>query len=184
MPDIASFSCICKSNNWSIDWDVMYNYCAEYLRPKLFDNDYLSIPENYKLYLFLCDSWWVPDTRITRYKRLWKSFPKEWQINELSLGEEVMITSSEGVRFYGVAEVTASDFTKATYILIRRNPYFMILTQRKDINTEIELTRIFNFTYPPKNNIGNVAGESINWLNLSCNLCPLGDIIIKTGCDA
>jgi hypothetical protein len=172
-PSLCSFSIICREKAWPRDREQMIALCAEHSKPLLFKNIYLA---DYSILLFVSHTSWLEPTVMNRHKKLWKSFPSKWQLDEFKLKPEIEIISKDGVRYAGNIQIDSSLWSKAIQILFQSTQCILIATERKNVYDSDEIRNIFDCAFPRAN---DDQVNSINLLNLCLNLCPLGDIIIN-----
>jgi hypothetical protein len=172
VPDIAALSVMCKEERLPRDLVLMDKSCAERAALLLFDNSVLE--EGYKVWAFLCHGPWQVRSAVVRRKGLWASFPMDWNLNVSRRSDEILFESKDGLRYAGVAQIEADSLFAATQIL-RGNPSCAIIVSKTlDISSEDSVKALFNAAFPVRR---EVAATQVDWLHLSVNLCPLGDIL-------
>lgn len=174
-PEIAAISIVVEEIKLPRDMKVLDKVCVENAIPLIFENTHLA---EYKSWLLLAHEPWQPKSAMVRHKKLWKSLPTSWNIDSLQLFPEVMIESSEGIRYFGVAEVKKETFYNATQILRESRGAAIILSKKNYGESESEIIQLFDYAFPKK---GDLPQNVIDWQNLSVKCCPSHDTVVRVG---
>lgn len=172
-PEIGAASIVVEEKKLPRDLKTLDKVCAENAIPLIFENTFLT---EYKFWLFLAHEPWQPKSAMVRHKKLWKSLPTSWNLDCLQLFPEIMIESSEGLRYFGIAEVKKETFYNATQILRNTRAGAIVLSKRNYGKSESEVIQLFDYAFPKKNELPQNA---IDWQNLSIGCCPAHDIIVR-----
>lgn len=151
---------------------TLYDVAISMVMDNIFRNASLK---EYKVWLFLSHSSWQPKSRLSLYKRLWKSLSDE-ALKQFPIGTEVLFESAEGVRFAGITQVEENTFPLAIELL-RKYSSAIIISREDTIADEQSIKLIFSAAFPAH---GNVQKTSVDWPNLVMNLCQGDSIVIRT----
>jgi hypothetical protein len=172
VPDIAALSVICREEQLPRDLALMDKACVEHAVSLLFGNT--AFDKRYRVWLFLCHGPSQPRSVMVKHKGLWASFPIKWKLNMLCRSDEIVFESKDGLRYAGVAQIGADSLFTATQLL-RANPSCaLIISKRLDVSSENGINALFKSAFPLRR---EVAASRVDWLHLSLNLCPVGDIL-------
>ena len=99
-----------------------------------------KLPE-FKLWCFIGDSTWQDDTRIIRYKRLWKELSsRNIKITHSNSSYEEMLEKDNKLRFFGAKELSELSLESTVNVLaIEHCSYLLALPQQADIKTALSL---------------------------------------------
>ncbi len=147
---------------------------AELLRSHIYANPRLN--NTCSTCLFVAHGGWQPKNRVTLYKGLWKSLPT-MQLDKIRHKTEVLFESAEGIRFAGLAEISSDHLLDAMHFLNRE--ISALIVNNRNIDDE-QTNRVFHAAFPLHH---DVPQTTIDWMSLSTILCPLGDIVIRTGAE-
>ncbi len=170
VPEICILSHLCYASEIPENIGDLDAECSKQTHSMIFNNPFLK---PFKVYLFVAHSSWLQKTRLSLYKKLWKSLPDHWNIFDLSLGNEWLFESESGIRFAGLSEIDPSMFDKAVTILRSHLASVLIMTQVKDFNEEEMVQLLFRTSFP------EIESTGIDWSNLVLHLCVRGDIVIR-----
>lgn len=154
--------------------ELMDKACVEAAAPLLFDNERLG--EGHRVWLFLAHGPWQANSVMVRHRKLWKSFPSAWDLDDFQLCREAMVESRAGVRFAGVAAVSRRGLFTATQILRGANSGALVLSERDYCESEDDLMRLFNAAFP---GAAGAPQEQVDWLSLALACCPSDDVVIR-----
>lgn len=174
VPPLAAVCIVSIEHQLPRELELMDKACVEAAIPLLFANERLS--ENCKVWLFLAHGPWQANSVMVKHRKLWRSFPSAWNLDDFQLCRELMVESHKGVRFMGMAEVSQEGLFTATQILRSGSSGALILSQSDYCESEVDVPRIFNSAFPER---AGAAQEQIDWLNLSLACCPSNDIVIR-----
>lgn len=176
LPRLAGLKVICEDVRWPRSLEAMNAACAEQVKLLLFSS--AARRQAYRVWLFVAYAFWEADSRIVRYRKLWKTMPRELVDCNFHLSPEVLFESKEGVRYAGVALVTSDRFLEATRMLLARDSFALIMSKREGMDTEPRIRELFEAAFPIGKH-GNVG--PVDWQHLAEKLCPLSDVVIKAG---
>lgn len=144
---------------------------------RFLDNDLISIiPNDYSMWLFIIEPDWKPDTRINRYKQLWRTYSPQSLAN-LVLGSEVLFASSEGLRYAGLAEIPRSHLIEGIELTSQCSA---IIITKREINSTAGIEELYRLAFSYQN---STSLSIIDWMMLASSLCPKGDLVIRAGAD-
>jgi hypothetical protein len=122
-----------------------------------------------KMWLFVAHWYWLPQNRITHYKRLWKSNDAA----RLPLGPrsaEVSVSHEKGIRFAGTLQLATKDISSV--IWDETSFSTAVIVSRRDLGLPEEIHRLFASAFP--------GGQgNVDWAGLAATVGPLGDILIR-----
>jgi len=174
IPELAAVCIVATELELPREMELLDKACADYAIPLVFDNPRMN--RDYKVWLFAAHGPWQPNSVMANHYKLWRSFQSEWRLDDLRLGAESMVKSSEGIRFVGLAEVSKAGFFAATQILRRSMSCAIILSARAEISDERSIVQLFNSAFPLYK---GTAESRVDWLSLSLHCCQLGDVVIR-----
>jgi hypothetical protein len=150
------------------------DYCNNYIREVFAEQEFAN---DYKLYLFINIEIKNRNSRIEKYKRVWKLLQEKWQIKEFKKGPEIEVAIKEKVFFSAIAEAGFESVLTALEI-VASNPknYTVIVSKKDNILSEEAVENWFKVAF---NQYSRVDG--IDYFGLSLNLCPEGDIVFRWG---
>jgi hypothetical protein len=167
---ISLIEYICKTTEFPKSIEFLDEFCAMKTLKYIYNNSNLS---NYDSYLFISHSAWIEYNRVSNYKKLWKSLPKEWNISSFVLGSELGFQSKKGVRYAGIARIYKETFLRAIKILRANHTSLIILTENKKFDCEEQINILFKSAFTSE------KISSIDWSNLSLALCKEGNILLR-----
>ena len=176
IPELAAVCIVATEVELPREMELLDKACADYAIPLLFANPRMN--RDYKVWLFASHGPWQPNSVMVNHYKLWRSFPSKWRLDDFRLGPEIMVESSEGIRFAGLAEVSKASFFTATQIVRSESSCALILSARAEICIERGIVQLFNSAFPPGN---GTAQWGVDWLSLSLDCCQLGDVVIRVG---
>src|SRR5205814_7915724 len=88
-----------------------------------------------------------------------------------SLGPEIVFSSSDGIRYAGVAELTDTGTVKAIDYVRKNLSTALILSDREGFESESNIRELFASACPLKKGI---TAWQIDWMTLAAALCPRG----------
>src|ERR671918_629687 len=100
LPRLAGLKIECEDPRPSRDLEAMNAACTDELKNLLARAAVAGL--GYRVWLFVAHAFWQPDSRTVRYKGLWKIAPRELSGSSFRLSAEVVIKSSEGLRYAGL----------------------------------------------------------------------------------
>ena len=153
-------------------WEFYDKRCAEFAYneciKKFFNSDM-------SMYLFICPSSWMKDTKLNRYKRIWR-YLEELQIDGIRLLSEEVYKSKFGIRYAITIEISEVRYSNAIKFL--RKGYCSIiffLNRRITNHTATGLNQtIYKHSFPEIEKY-----SSINLSNVTASLCPEGFSFIR-----
>ncbi len=174
VPDIAAMCIVTTELQLPREMELLDKANADYVAPLLFDNQLIN--DGYKIWLFASHGPWQPNSVMVNHNKLWKSFPSKWTLDNFLLSREVMLESSEGIRFAGVAEVSKNSFLTPIQILRSESSCAIIASKRDYVDSERGVVHLFNSAFPTNN---GVPQTRIDWLSLALDCCSLEDVVVR-----
>ncbi|EKQ53038.1 MULTISPECIES: hypothetical protein [unclassified Clostridium] len=157
------------------DRSAFINSCSGEIKKIL--EKYESI-KNYKLYLFANVEIKNKNSRIERYKKVWKVLKSKWELEGFNSGSEIEIKSGEKAFFSSIAEFKVENLSTALEI-VSSNPkvYSIIASKKEDVLSNKTITSISEVAFNKKNKYV----DEIDYFNLSIHLCQQGDMVFRWG---
>jgi hypothetical protein len=157
---------------WPEDRNRYLTYCENSVQSIFERNEILN---NYKLFLFVIQEIENPNSKVERYKKIWKTIPKSVEIKKFKLGPELEIDQIDKMYFASIAEIDKEDFIRAMEIMQRRLGGCIIFASTKDNMLDSDsISNLFEIGFDAKEN-------EINYLDLALNFCKDGDVIFRWG---
>jgi hypothetical protein len=176
LPRLSALRLICKELSLARDSEAMIRACTEKARLLIFQETVTS--KGYKPWLFMAHGFWKPNTRITRYKKLWKEIEQRYGIDIFRYSVEVEIASPDGLRYATVTELFPENFFVGATILRKNADSILLLTQRQDIETRGEVKVLFDAAYLKAD---QSYDSSVSWARFVAQRCLLGEIVVSAG---
>lgn len=173
-PPLAAVCIVSGEPELPREMELLDKACAQTAAPLLYANERLG--ENYNVWLLLAHGPWQANSVMVKHRKLWRSFPSAWQLDDFHLCSEFMVASHKGVRFVSVAKVNQAGLFTASQMLRSESSGALILSQSNYCDSRDDVMRLFNSAFPGSD---GVAQERIDWLNLSLACCPLNEIVIR-----
>ncbi len=147
---ISLFEVISSSDNFSHSIESLDDNCAKITSKYVFNKLSLS---SYTVFLFISHSAWIKESRISNYKKLWKSLPDNWNIKSLSLGNEYLFRSDKRIKYAGIVKVNKQTYRNALNLLRLSQSNLMVLTHYNNYDSEEKVSKIFNLAFHDKKSI-------------------------------
>lgn len=137
-----------------------------------------EVMNDYNLYLFVVVEVKDKNSRIEKYKKVWKVVQAKWEIDGFNKGIEVEIETMGKVFFSSIAEFKLKDFSRALDIVSSSSEICAIIaSKRENILSQESITDIFKMAFTQQQEYT----DEIDYYNLSINLCPQGDMVFRWG---
>lgn len=145
IPNLSVFSVNSSMINGSNDKNNFLDVCSNEVA-KVFSKD--TLKNQYKLYLFANIEVKNKNSRIEKYKKVWKLLQSEWHLQEFRKGPEIEVNLGERIFYSSIAEFSLDNISTALEI-IARNPqrYTIVATRKNNILTEEFVKKIFNISF-------------------------------------
>lgn len=154
---------------------VFMEVCTKKIK-KIFKND--NLLSEYKLYLFANIEVDNTNSKVEKYKKVWKKIQLKWDVEEFNKGVEVELKIREKYFFSSIAEFNMKDTSTALEIISTiPKTCTIIASKRENILSDSSITNIFRSAF----NEGNEYEDEIDYFYISQNLCPQGDIVFRWG---
>lgn len=152
--------------------------CNEIVR-KIFKN-HKSL-DDYKLYLLANIKLDNPNSKVARYRKIWKLIQKSWDVSEFKLGTELEMNSEDKLYYTSIAQFEFQSFLEVLE-MVSKNPtkYTIIASKNNDLITSESIASIFKLAF---NGYG-IKSDEIDFINLAINLYKREDIIFRWGTDS
>lgn len=175
IPNLSVFSVNASELYDSSDRTNFKNLCTSEIR-KVFINQRLS--EEYKLYLFVSVEVIDRNSRIEKYRKVWKLLQTKWQLSGLNKGPEIEVHVDEKIFFTSIADFRLENLSMVLEI-VSSNPkrYAIIASKKENLLSEKSIKNIFGIAF--NNNRGYM--DEIDYYNLAIHLCPEDDMIFRWG---
>ena len=132
----------------------------------------------YKLYLFANVELMNPNSRVERYKKVWKVLKKTDQIEELILGPEVEMKLDESLFFSSIAQFSLDNLTNVLELISKGWKRCTIFASNKEnILSHETIASLFSFAF----NKNSKFHYEIDYINLMSNICPHEYILFRWG---
>ena len=122
---------------------------------------------DYDVWLLVGTSAWQPDTRITRYRRLWGALKLRGL--EVLCGndfKEFVVEGGSGIKFYGAAALTLSSASSVINIILNeRCSYFACFPKGCDVDRLLK---------------GGWSGEVVSDLSFICRVASSNGFVLKS----
>lgn len=149
--------------------------CIKKIKELFINEDYLS---KYKLYLFVNIEVANVNSKVEKYKKVWKRFQSKWDITEFNKGVEIEMKMEEKLFFSSIAEFNIKDIDTALEIISTIPAMCTIIaSERENILSESSITNIFRSAF----NKDSCYQDEIDYFYISQNLCSQGDIVFRWG---
>ncbi|EEM02292.1 hypothetical protein [Bacillus pseudomycoides] len=132
----------------------------------------------YKFYLLAAIEIKDKNSKIEKYRKVWKALQTKWQLEKFNKGSEVEMEVG-GTTFYSsIAEFCLEELPAAIEIVSSNPKRFTIISSKNsDMLMEENISRIFRKAF----NEYNQWKDEIDYFNLSIHLCPKDDIVFRWG---
>jgi hypothetical protein len=164
---------ICTADSWPLDIGEMFAASSRDLYPVLLESQRRGLVS----YLFVSDSYDIPDTRITRYYKLWK--PRSLPFDVKDFSSEYLSETSDGLRFYGAVKLHEDNFATAMELLTYRSG-IMIMSKTLDVESFSDMTAIFHALYQKHQDRTSLQQGRIHFGSAAIRLCPPCNVLITS----
>ncbi|MEM5672121.1 hypothetical protein AAHB54_13705 [Bacillus cereus] len=130
----------------------------------------------YKFYLLAAIEIKDKNSKIEKYRKVWKALQTKWKLEGFNKGPEVEMETG-GTTFYSsIAEFCLEKLPDAIEI-VSSNPkrFTIIASKNNDIIAEENVRKIFKKAF----NEYNKWKDEIDYFNLSIHLCSKDDIVFR-----
>lgn len=174
VPNLSVFSMIGTMIFSKVDRELFTRLCSGLVTESIIKK--MSFNE-YNFFLFGVVETNNINSRVFKYRKLWKKLERDFDIDNLILGPEVEYLEDERLCYASIAEFNVEEFYKAIHI-ISSNPqkYSIIGSKRKDYRTEGFIKSLLENVY-----INGATKGEIDYFKLALISCPKGDIVFRWG---
>lgn len=118
------------------------------------------------------------NSRIEKYRKVWKSLQTRWRLEDFHKGPELETNLGDKLLYSGIAKFPVESLPIAL-ALVSSDPkkHTIFATKKKNVLTENIIETVANVAF----NLGEEGKDEINYFNLSLNFCPQGDIVFRWG---
>jgi hypothetical protein len=176
LPCIGAFRVVCKELDLPRDSEQMIQACLDAAQSLIFPQ--APSLKGYRLWLFLAHGVEQPDSRITRYKKLWSGIEQQYGVGIFRRELEVEIVSDEGLRYATLTELTIENFFIGMTLLRERRSSALFLSPLLETPTETSITALFWAAFQQEKGLPTA---SVKWPQLIAHRCPLGEILVRAG---
>lgn len=131
----------------------------------------------YKFYLVANVEMTNPNSRIEKYKKVWKTLEGEKGVESIVKGYEVEFTYGEKTFFSSIGEFKIENISEAIRILSMKYFKFTIIATKNDLLSEDMIRDVFDSAFKES----DLKYPCINYLNLCVKLCSRQDIVFRWG---
>lgn len=171
VPELSTFTI----NGTLMDRNEFINECANDINRIFSSSPELS---SYKFYLLANVEISDRNSRIEKYKKVWKFLQDKWSLDTFNKGSEVELTRGDTSFYSSIAEFSLDKFSVALKI-VANNPrkFTIIASERENILCEGSIKDTFEIAF----NDTDVKFPMIDYFNLCINYCPKGDVVFRWG---
>ncbi|SFC82987.1 hypothetical protein SAMN04488168_11059 [Bacillus sp. 491mf] len=132
----------------------------------------------YKFYLLAAIEIKDTNSKIEKYRKVWKALQTKWKLEVFHKGPEVEMEVGGKTFYSSIAEFCLEKLPAAIEIVSSNSKRFTIIASKSsDMLTEENIGGIFEKAF----NEYNQWKDEIDYFNLSIHLCPKGDIVFRWG---
>lgn len=132
----------------------------------------------YKVYIIANVEIIDRNSRIERYKRVWKSLQNKWSLDTFRKGPEVELSVGDSAFYSSIAEFSLAQLPVALEIVANNPERFVIIaSERENLLCEGSIKDICSIVF----NTIDPAFPMIDYLKLCLHLCSKGDIVFRWG---
>ncbi|WP_092559428.1 hypothetical protein [Anaeromicropila populeti] len=155
--------------------NVFIEVCSSEIQKIFIKENFLK---DYMLYLFANVEVKDRNSRIERYKKVWKLVQSKWQLNEFNKGPEIETEIDGKIFFSSIAGFKVENLSTALQI-ISSNPkrYTIIASKKDDVLSEKMITNFFEIAF----NQHRSRIDEIDYFGLAIHLCSDGDVVFRWG---
>lgn len=137
-----------------------------------------NISKNYKLYLFANVEVDDKNSRIEKYKKVWKTVQSKWDLDGFNLGTEIEREIDGKLYFSSIVGFRINNLSTALQIVSSNPKRYAIIASRKDgVLSEKMITEIFEVAFNKYKN----SVDEIDYFSLAMHLCTNGDMVFRWG---
>ena len=175
VPDLSLFSVVGSMLFTPSERMAFKDFCSTEIQNIL---KYQRFTNDYKLYLFANVEVEDINSKVVKYKKVWKSFKTTCKLETFIKGPEIELEIADKLFYSGIAQFSLKDFSTALDI-ISSNPkrYTIIASKNCDYLSEKSTRRIFDLAF----NKHSKREDEIDYFGLSLYLCPKGDMVFRWG---
>ncbi|WP_368292718.1 hypothetical protein [Dehalobacter sp. TBBPA1] len=134
--------------------------------------------KNYTLYLMANLEVKNNNSKIEKYRKVWKALQTEWNLEGFKFGPEIEVNKNDNCFYTSIASFKTENISKSVELVSMSPKKFAIFAScNKDTLTEARIKEIFDST----NILNDSKNLEINYYLLSLYLCPKGDIVFRLG---
>lgn len=172
IPDLSLFSI---NGERISEKDIFIGECEKQLK-KIFLQE--SFAEKYKFYLIAHIEVMDNNSRVEKYKKVWKRLQSKWNLEGFNKGPEVETNLNGHIFYSSIAEFSIEKMEIALGLLARyRYRFTVVVSQRDDIFSKDSIREIIAASFRSSNDKYPV----IDYFYLSLKLCLKGDIVLRWG---
>lgn len=157
------------------DWEKFLKIASGTIKHHIKSSDLLN---GYKFYLFGIGESGNPNSKVFKYRKLWKKLEQDFDIKNFVRGPEVDSLNRNQELFYAsCAEFSLSDFEEALRI-VRHIPtnYMIFLSNKNDIMSQKFIKDFLENYYIN----GEREGE-LDYFQIALHFCTKGNIVFRWG---
>mgnify|MGYP001388245156 CR=1 FL=1 len=171
VPELSTFTI----NGVLVDRNEFIKKCACDIKTVFIET---SSFKDYKFYLIANVEILDRNSRIEKYKKVWKALQNKWSLNEFIKGEEIELLIGDNTVYSSIAEFNLENLSIALDIVANKPRMFTIISSnRSGLLTEKSIQRTFNILF----NETDKQLPSIDYLNLCLQYCSDEDIVLRWG---
>lgn len=171
VPELSTFTI----NGTLMDRYEFINECANDIKDIFLGNSELS---SYKFFLIANIEISDKNSRIEKYKKVWKLLQNKWSLDTFDKGPEVDFAIGDNFFYSSIAEFDIEKFSVALEIVASNFRKFTIVaSKRENLLCESSVKDTFGILF----NASDVKFPTIDYFNLCINYCPEGDIVFRWG---
>ena len=137
--ELNAVTILSRKTAFSDDLSILAQSCGKQVKP-FFKRYGLT---DYNLWLFAAHGPWQPKTRITKYKKLWKSNPHFKPFTHLTKkSDEIEIESDFGLRYAGMVILENNSLIQGIELLRKDSACCIIASNRSDVYSSSSLDNL------------------------------------------
>ncbi len=172
--ELSAVTFLARKTAWTDELSSMLQACGSLMKQFFVDCGF----HDYDFWLVVAHGPWQPDTRITRYRKLWKSNRQLVPFRNLTnRSDEILIESDAGLRYAGMVELDDNTFGQAIELLRTDSACFILASNRSQVHSADSLVNMISLAFP--NDDSGMKSTSVDWLNVAASLCARGDFVVR-----
>ncbi|ACL03186.1 hypothetical protein Dalk_1486 [Desulfatibacillum aliphaticivorans] len=172
--DLNAISFEARRQEYTDDLSIFTHACCKCVRQIFHDNGLSA----YRFWLFAAHGPWQEKSRITKYKKFWKSGGEFESFAKLpNKSDEMEFESEKGLRYAVMVELDYGAFIQAADLMRNDSACCVIASRDKEMGSPKSVQKIFYSAFPEKKS-GELS-TAINWIALSEFLCDRESFLIR-----